>query len=644
MKQRANGQSKSITGVLFRTGKKWRGLIAEINGTKPRLIAWEEFDASRLSRIDTWLAKHGATSVIGVLPASTVICRTCTLPDADQTQLELALQLQVESHLPDSSAPHRQAMAVLENAPGETNRTGIMVSWPETAQFAVPMINLPVRYAPDITSLAALLNGHRPSKPLLWLDQTDGSIAIAITHAAGAAFRATREHAKFAEQWQNGVGRVLAETALDAGHSAQFTEDLVDSTKAFIKDLDNDTAALLAPNEIFDQAELRVQGAPVEDTWWQSYGLAVGILLAKSSQLSPLTELLQEAPVQTPSLASRITSRFSNKKTATAIITSCLVIAAIWPLVAARIRLTALNLKFPSITLKELEAQSHQVEAKVAMYQELKTQAWPMTKLLSDIACNTPRGIEVQSIDLRHKGELLSITGTTKPFGNLSAHQVVEQMQENLIQTGIFTKFIPTVRDPNNFGAYTFILSGKIVQPYRIYNYPVELDFGTWSLRERLYRPGSKPGETQASDELASANNEITSTDSQPLEIALDNTDSNNNTTIEQPGEAVADATKSGNESTRGTTSRFPRNNLPRNPGSPLNAADDRATGIVTPSGRDIPEQLSAGQIDVLTLDEVNESLDKVSRALQRGHPDAETKTRLREEFRLLFARKRLLQ
>ncbi len=642
MKQRANGQSNSITGVLFRAGRKWRGLIAEINGQKPRLISWEEFDESSLGRIDTWLAKHGATSVIGILPASTVICRTCTLPDSDQTQLELALQLQAESHLPDSSASHRQAMAVLENAPGETNRTGIMVSWPQTAQFEVPMINLPVRYAPDIAALAALLNGHRPSKPLLWLDQTDGSIAIAITHAAGAAFRATREHARYTEQWRSGVGRVLAETAIGAGHTGQFTEELVKSTEEFVKDLDNESAALLAPNEIFDQAELRVQGAPVEDSWWQSYGLAVGILLANSSNLVPLTELLQEAPVQIPSIASRITSRFSNKNTATTIIISCLVIATIWPLVAARIRLTAYNLKFPD--LHELETQARQEEAKIEMYKELKNHSWPMTKLLSDLACNTPRGIEIQSIDLRHKGELLSISGTTKPDNGLSAHQVVDLMQDNLHKTGIFSEFISTVRDPNNFGAYTFILSSKIVQPYRIHSYPIELDFAAWTLRDRLYKPDFKPGETQASDELVSAGDETESTDSQPIEIALDNPDTAvDKPRIEQPSQAVADVTKPDNESTR-TTSRFQRNNPPRNPGS-LPGIDGRGDfKPATPSGRDIPEPLTAGQIDVLTLNEVDESLDKVSRALQRGHPDAETKARLRGEFKLLFARKRLLQ
>lgn len=641
MKQRANGQSNGITGVLFRAGKKWRGLIAEINDQKPRLLAWEEFDASRLSRIDSWLAKHGATSVIGVLPASTVICRTCSLPDADQDRLELALQLQAESHLPDSSAPYRQAMAVLEKSPGDANRTGIMVSWPETAQFAIPRINLPVRYAPDISALAALLNGHRPSKPLLWLDQTDGSVAIAITHAAGAAFRATRELARYAEQWQNGVARVLAETALDAGHTPQFTEELVDSTKAFIKGLDNNSAALLAPNEIFDQAELRVQNAPVEDSWWQTYGLGVGILLANSSQLSPLTELLQEAPIQTPSIASRVANHFSNKKTATAIIISCLVIVAIWPLVAARIRLTALNLKFPDLELKQLESQARQVVAKLEMYKELKTHAWPMTKLLSDIACNTPRGIDIQMIDLKHAGAMLIISGTTKPSNELSAQEVVALMQENLRSTGIFSDIYLKWGDPNNFGAYEFSFTSKIVQPYRIHDYPIELDFAVWTLRDRLYNPGSQPGETQANDNLAAAD-ETMPADSQAIEVVAKDPVSQNDATIEQPGEPLAAVTNPRKGFAR--PDRIPRGIINSRPPGSIPGIDDRGDGSISPAGRDIPEPLTAGQIEVLNLDEVNEAVSLRAKALHRGHPNAETETRLKEEFRLLWDRKRALQ
>lgn len=644
MKQRVNRQSNGITGVLFRAGKKWRGLIAEINDQKPRLLAWEEFDASRLSQIDTWLAKYGATSVIGVLPASTVICRTCSLPDTDQTQLELALQLQAESHLPDSSATYRQAMAVLENAPGDANRTGIMVSWPESAQFTIPKINLPVRYAPDIAALAALLDEHRPSKPLLWLDQTDGSVAIAFTHAAGAAFRATRELARYTEQWQKGVERVLAETALDAGHTAQFTEELVDSTKAFIKGLDNDSAALLAPNEIFDHAELRVRGAPVEDSWWQTYGLGVGILLANSSQLSPLTKLLQEAPVQTPSIASRVANHFSNKTTATAIITSCLVIAMIWPLVAARIRLTALELKFPNLKLKQLESQTRQEEAKLAMYQELKKHAWPMTKLLSDIACNTPRGIDIQMIDLKHAGEMLVISGTAKPSDDLSAHEVVALMQENLLSTGIFSDIYLTVDNPNNFGTYEFSFPIKIVQPYNIYDYPIELDFGAWTLRDRLYKPNSQPGELDATEDLASASSdeadEALPDTTPPIEVASKDPVKIEVPTIEQPSEAVAQGPNPRKVQPR-QEPRFPRRSRP--PGL-LPGIDDRDGPSRSPSGRNIPEPLSPGQIEVLTLDEVNEAVSLVATALHRGHPDPETKARLKEEFNLLWDRKRVLK
>ena len=79
-------------------------------------------------------------------------------------------------------------------------------------------------------------------------------------------------------------------------------------------------------------------------------------------------------------------------------------------------------------------------------------------------------------------------------------------------------------------------------------------------------------------------------------------------------------------------------------PGS-LPGADQRDDyDPARPSGRDIPEPLTAGQIDVFTIDEVNEAVSKVAMALQRGHPDDETETRLKLEFKLLWERKRALQ
>ncbi len=56
--------------------------------------------------------------MLGVLPASAVICRTCTLPDAAQDQLEQALALQAEAHLLNEMPDHRQARAVLPMATG----------------------------------------------------------------------------------------------------------------------------------------------------------------------------------------------------------------------------------------------------------------------------------------------------------------------------------------------------------------------------------------------------------------------------------------------------------------------------------------------------------------------------------------------
>lgn len=247
-------------------------------------------------------------------------------------------------------------------------------------------------------------------------------------------------------------------------------------------------------------------------------------------------------------------------------------------------------------------------------------------------------------IDLKHVGEMLVISGTTKPSGDgLSAQEVVALMQENLRSTGIFSDIYLNWGDPNNFGHYEFSFTSKIVQPYRIHNYPIELDFGAWTLRERLYKPDLKPGETENTDELASASSvEEIPEMTQPIKVASGTPEPISEVAIELPSDAITNTPIARIKPSR-PKSRIPRRATPRGLDSPL-GIDDRPLGGISPAGRNIPEPILPGQIDVLTLEEVNEAVSRVATALQRGHPDAETEARLKDEFKLLWSRKRTLQ
>ena len=638
MSEPTNGQPGGIIGVVQRAGRNWRCLIGQTDASVTRITAWKEFDAPRAGRIAEWLAKYDVQRVVGVLPASAVVCRTCSLPDTDAIQLNQALQLQAEAHLLGTAPPHRQATAVLDNAPGETSRTGIMLSWPEAAPFGLPETGLETTYASDIAALAALLDGSRPDEPLLWLDRSDGSVALAITYAGGVAFRAARELADAEQDWSERVGSVLAETALDAGHTASFTDSLVASLTEHLAGSDPNTAILIAPHDILQNAQQRVHGAPNEEDWWRTYGVTVGALLAGTNQLAPLTQFHHDAPVEAPSAAHRLLAAMSNKRNATRIVIACLIILALWPLAAAQLRLLALQVRFSDIETYVDDARKN--ETQLEMYRALRQHAWPMTKLLSDIACNTPRGIDLQLIDLKHEGDMFSVSGTTKEYDGRSPQEVVAQMQQNLRAGGIFTDIYYSWGDRNNFGAYEFTLSGKVAQPYRTYEYPASLDFAEWTLADRLYKGKTPPGQAQSTTDIsppseAAVNESLAAKDDPEIEPTVNPEDGN-----EEPDEMASAANGRRPSSVRPRPIPRPgRNFVPGK--APLLRGNDRSPGGAVPPSQNIPEPLSEAQINAMSLPEVDEALGQVATALQRSHPDETTKERLKNEFRLLWDRKR---
>ena len=63
--------------------------------------------------------------------------------------------------------------------------------------------------------------------------------------------------------------------------------------------------------------------------------------------------------------------------------------------------------------------------------------------------------------------------------------------------------------------------------------------------------------------------------------------------------------------------------------------------GGAVPPSQNIPEPLSEAQINAMTLPEVTESIGLIAKALGRSHPDDATKARLKNEWDLLWDRKR---
>jgi hypothetical protein len=615
----------SIRGVIGTTATP--GLGAAADDDTPKVTAWREFRAQRTSEITAWLDEHDVAAVVVVIPSASVVCRTCTLPDADAEHLAEALALQAEAHQLAAVPAYRRATAVLPGAPGETSRNGIIVDWPNGAADPAldtadaPWGDRPVTYAPDVAAVAALLNGQRPDEPLVWFDRTDGSLALAISHANGAILRAARVSPGDVHAWAQSVGRVVAETALSVGHTPAFTERLVGAVSERVRTIDHD-AALIAPPAILEVLRRRVGSAPGDDRFWRDYGVAVGAFAAASGALAALTRLQLAPPIENPPAFRRILNVLSDRKWAARIAVLAVLAILFTPLLAAGLRLAVLKLKLPD--LDEYRAAVREAEVQLAVYRELKTHARPMTKLLGDIANCTPEGIDLDQVRIDEGRVRLS--GRAKPdtTAKLTAPEVVAQMHRNLRRTDIFDEIYVGWGEPNTFGAYEFTLSASIVNPYRRFEYPRELDYGEWSMAERMY-----PGTGGSSPAPPATTPAVTPPAIIPAEF-------------DEPVDEPADSDEPPRPRNGGSLVALPGdrpqgdNNLP--------GRSEGVRGGALPASQDIPEPLTQEQVDAMDLADAQEMYAKLSQAIQRARTDEETKERLWRDWRMVKARVRDLK
>jgi len=639
---RSNG---STVAVLHCTGSVVHGLVGT-PGPDPTVTAWQEFSADDAERIVAWLAESGAQSIIGVLPAAAVVCRTCTLPDVASPQLEQALALQAEAHLLTEVPEHRRVRAVLPKASGETTRSGILLAWPQSARDGdLPVARFvgdsqEVTFIPDVAALAALLNGQRSDTPLLFFDRRDGSVALVVSHAQGAVIRAARVASTASADLSTAISRVVAETAMSVNHTPQFIENLVAETTRRLRDAP-DTGGLLGPDEVIEGAAARLRGTPNDPAWWQAYGVAAGALLAAGGPLAPLTALRMNAPVIAPSRRRQLVAALSSPRRATIVVAVCLLIVAFGPWLISGLRIGVLSLKLPQLD-RSLEA-ARQAEMQLEMYRELEKRAWPMTKLLADIACSTPESIDIEQIRIRH-GERIAITGRARKDGDRTAQQVTALMGDNLHNTEVFSQIYLNWGDPNNFDAYEFSLTAEVVDPYRIHDYPLELDYGRWTLSDRLYRRDYIP---DAETVLAEIEDALPPPGTAMQTASTVTPAARTDTPTASPGTpaAVIDPTpREGARATRRRSFGGMSGSGNGSGGAGFRGSDRGGSGGAIPMSQDIPEPITVEEVALMDLAEANEARGRIAQAIQQARVDEETEKRLRLEFRLVLNRVRELK
>ncbi len=657
----------SIIAALHRADGMWRGVVGRADGNRLAIIETKDFPQTDPPTVDAWLESHQAGQVIVVLPAGTVICRSCPLPDADPQQLETALRLQAEAQLLGTAPPHRQAMAVLHPADNEQSRSGLILAWPEGNEPEIPTHREDVQFTADVAAVAALLNGHRPADPLLWADGRSGALSFAMTHAGGVTFRATRENTESPHEWVQGVTRTLAETALNASHTPEYIDGLRESVASRFGDLSVPATVLWLPDELHVSLAQRMTGHdPGSDpqSWWNQFGVAAGALLTQADQLAPLAAMQQQPPASNPSTVERVVAALSTPRTAVTLAVVAGVIALFSPLLVHGARLMVLESKLSDLETNRAEVE--QLDRRLAMYEAMRNRSWPMTKIISDVVNNAPQGIELESISVSFgEGDAIMISGHAVEQNGQSPSEIAYLMEDQLQATGIFQHPRVNLDSPNVHGdQYRFRLNAYVSDPLRIRDYDETEDFAKLTLRQRLYPElleQEQPGETgltvPGAGEVREPADDPSTTD--PPRLAQGEQTSprqaGESPSGDGPSAAGAEPRGPADHDSQGAGDRgesdqqASRPDRPDRPDSPFGQGRTRPDGDRRSEGDDtevagpqsIPDELSARQVEAMSPDEARRLMAEYARAMRLSGLDDETSERLRNDFNLLRQRAR---
>ena len=602
--------------IVHRVGSTWRCLFASISeenvGNRPTLLDTVEVDSD--AALEVLLDEKTPTKRYAILPGAYTVCRTSVLPDVDDEQIAEVLRLQAEAKLLGNTPPHRRAMAPLEAAIGETNRVGLIVAWTDSATVQFPSCLEEASFIPDAASIAALLNGFRPTDPIVLIDTVIGTVTIALSHANGPALRSTREDVTTKSLLADGIIRIARETASLHNHTDSFTDALASTLRESLANALDEPLLLVLPEMIIEGASESVSGIPKDDaTWWNTWGIATGGLIAATGSIQSLTTMRQQMPEVHPSLIENITQKLENRTIAMRLATIAILLLAFGPAIISGIRLGLLELLNPEIDAQYAEVIRSRKQQIV--YKELGKTSWPMTKIIADITNNIPIGITIDTIRV-DVGQPISIRGRAIDKDGKSAADLIAKLQTNLQGTGMFESVQFSYDTAGTYGDRDFDLWAQISDPLKRPRYTTEQDFGKWT--HAMRDAGISPEE------------DVIEVAVEPTELNKDRSPLSTANADEMPEETETIATIGDHED------RLPDRSAPSNRDGDL-ASHSSNRGSSGPATR-VPDPLTAEQIKLMSRSETSVALKDVANAKKRvKSTEPELKERLDKEFRMLM-------
>ena len=552
-------------------------------------------------------------------------------------------------------------------APLPSRKTGIhqglVITWPESSAIELPVLAEDPFCISETTALLAMLPQQELESPILHADRSTGSLAVVLEDQGHLAVRSTREDDEDSERWRESVTHAVVETAVTHHKPTDEVEIIRDQIQEAIKGREE---ILLLPDSVKAHLSECVRGAG-DDAWWQEWGMSVGALLAAEGPLQMLTTLSPRKPVASGGAFGELTTTLSRPLTAAAILVAAFCAIALLPLITAWLRLSIIETKVDDQA--RLEAILKTTSQQEAVYNEIASRSWPMTKILGDLANCIPLGIEADQITI-NEGDAIILRGSAGSFGGMNPNELLTEMTIRLDKAGIFGPWDLSEDSINSGGKIDFLISLPVDRPFKYINNFSE-DYGETSHGQIRYaeayaklaeleaaKNAGDEGENSSESELPADESAETENDGGTM-VAQATTTPEVSTPSRSTGRGSRSASAStddetpagiGREALTGVrsgasgsrrssdSSSSSRSGSIRNSsGSAVRRSD--SSGAASSSGgvAPVPEAFTDTELATLSNPEAKELLERVARAKLRDDLDDETKQRLRTDlYRIL--------
>ena len=482
-------------------GTRLRAVTVERQNGHVRSATIRELEPDT-SSVLAMVAESDAVGVLIMLPGSSMVVRTALLPGGADQELLPALAIQSEALLGSEHPEHRMGRGLLPAAPGESNRVGVLTSWPiqmqaDTLDDLAEQTEVPVRWSTPAAGLAGLMGAHRPTGPLVHADSQTGSATFAWSHTGGVGFRNVLLPS--GEHWPASVGRAFQESAQGSGAPDSWSAAAGEALHTGLSALDGSTTIL--PHEVASELQEQTGLSSAE---LGTHGLLIGALLIDPQGVG-LAGLRDSMPTENPDFQARMTAALSVPRTARLIVASAALMLIFGPIVSAWARLSVVESR--NAELASMVQDADALERSLAHYDTLGNTGFSAVKVLSDLFTNLPRGIRVEGVRMNTRDASFSLTGKSIPdrSAGISATDVIESMRQQLGQDRMFSRISLNWEEPDAFGHLEFTLAGRIDKPHKDVMYERDRDFAAYSLAARMY-PDAFPDEQ--SDDGSTDSNE----------------------------------------------------------------------------------------------------------------------------------------